>query len=103
MTTEEINRRFAELVGVEWHDVVCASPGDYLCSCGKRFESSGDYVLHLPPYYHTPDYCANPVLVLEVMMKLEYWGENWGVTIGSMLDKTGKIALEAIKWIEENI
>jgi len=99
MNTEEINERFSKLAGICWHrnenDYYFVGRGGKVfsdCSkCGCRYSEDD-----------LPDYCANPVLVLEVMMKLGYWGENWGVIIGSMLDKTGKIALEAIKWIEEN-
>ena len=97
MTTEEINERFSELAGICWHEydpeIGCGVNRSFCTDCNADPSCSN---------FKNPDYCADPRLVLEVMMKLEYWGENWGVTIGSMLDKTGKIALEAIKWIEEN-
>jgi len=106
MTTDQINKRFAELAGIHYHtfpkakkykDIfgnICLTNRGRKCLCGVRYNSR-----YKKP---NPDYCADPRLVLEVMVEKGYWGKNWGVTIEGMLDKTGILALKAIEWMEEN-
>lgn len=95
MTTQEISQKFAELTGCnvkEWN--------------GK--------------YYDEIDFCADPRLVLEVMMKREDWhnfislvgkysilsGDDPGepfdpwVRLDYILDTTGLLALKGIAWME---
>jgi hypothetical protein len=112
---KETNKRFAELAGICWHELkfnndldICAR-----CSCGKEFR-------WLPfAYEHeitaNPNFCPNPLLVLEVMLKradwpkfiswlfdeyvafeqVPFWIERY------ILDKTGKLAIKAIEWMEK--
>jgi hypothetical protein len=99
MTTEQINRRFSELAGIQpiLHD---------------RYDKNGCLVQD----EIFKDYCAHPDLVLDVMMPMEGFGDylaylcatNYNQCLGALVpveymrDKTGKFALLAIKWMEEN-
>jgi hypothetical protein len=116
MKIEQINRRFAELSEICWH--VYQEQGMlYRCSCGATRECESSIIEHCDK--NNPDFCAHPELVLEVMMKredreefciyIEMYGQN-GFNYGEasqwiqgyILNKTGNLALAAIKWMEEN-
>jgi hypothetical protein len=104
MTTEEINKRFAELAGQNYSEFSSIGLD------GKKYV-----------HYFLPDYCAHPDLVLEVMMKRDDWPKfllvvgsdrRWceylagyekrdTICIDYILNKTGQLALKAIKWMEE--
>ena len=105
MTTEQINRRFAELSEISWHEPRAVPDGESIrCVCGE---------IHWKGYPKNPDYCADPRLVLEVMMKRKdsgsfisdltcrYCNPAHGFIENYLLDKTGKLVLAAIKWMEE--
>jgi len=106
MKTEEINKRFCELAGIEWID-----RPDTMCPCCADNLS------------YNADYCSDPRLVLEVMMKREDWPEfrdhsntidgyyiedifyvNLAdyIRVDFILDKTGQLALLAIRWMERS-
>jgi hypothetical protein len=95
MTATEINRKFAELAGIP-----------------SRFA----------PFTY-PDFCADPRLVLEVMMRREDWQKfgklylmfasfttedpleenyNFAISTKEMMDTTGLLALKGIEWMEKN-
>ena len=87
MTPEQINRRFAELAGL----IPYTSPSGV---------ERNDY----------PDFCADPRLVLEVMMKREDYQDfmyecfkGFDTLINQftelILDKTGKLVLSAIAYL----
>lgn len=110
MTTAEINKRFCELAGICWHERRTDTP--YSCSCGEDFSNATHFYWHKDSHPNR-DFCAHPDLVLEVMRKREDWpdfamfldGEELRhgeyVKIDCILDKTGKLALKAISWMEE--
>ena len=110
MTNQDINRRFAELVGLCWHEWV-ASYSQRICKhCGYRVSAS-DY----GPA--NPDFISDPRLVLREMMKrkdfLEFsrdkldcpWEDDrvyWNyVHTDYILDTTGLLAMAAIEWLEK--
>jgi len=120
MTTEEINRRFAELAGMHYHtfpktkkykDIfgnIRLTNRGRKCSCGVHYNSR-----YKKP---NPNYCSDPRLVLEVMRNRDDWldfiqsvyDENRPLWSGLLdytdlvMDKTGQLALRAIEWMEEN-
>jgi len=126
MTTEEINRRFAELAGMHYHtfpktkkykDIfgnIRLTNRGRKCSCGVHYNSR-----YKKP---NPNYCSDPRLVLEVMMKRDDWPKfllvvgsdrRWceylagyekrdTICIDYISNKTGQLVLAAIKWMEEN-
>lgn len=109
MNKQEINRKFAELAGICWHEIV-REP--YVCSCGAYCETERTAYWHI--HNDNPDFCADPRLVLEVMMKREDWPEFMRslqivdnpclflqkYTEDYILDTTGLLALKAIEWME---
>lgn len=111
MTTAEINKRFCELAGICWHERRTDTP--YSCSCGEDFSGAAHFYWHKDSHPN-PDFCADPRLVLAVMMKQENFGEFLReiggngddieyapcVPISLILDKTGQLALKAISWME---
>ena len=111
MTTEQINRRFAELSEISWHELDDFKFGAYFCSCRHQSPTREMLASHIKKL--NPDYCADPRLVLEVMMKRKDSGSfisdlTWrycnpahGFIENYLLDKTGKLVLAAIKWMEE--
>lgn len=104
MTTTEINKRFAELTGICWPEYDNSNWD--ICIGSTCIDKSR--ISH-------PDVCKNPDLVLEAMMKRKYFGDFvryiYGcgddveyevcIPLDLILDKTGKLALAAIKWMEE--
>jgi hypothetical protein len=95
VTTQEINKRFAELVGLP------------LCDFDKH-----------PPFADLPNFCADPRLVLKVMnnhskgklfyAKLMYAGNSVEIIDDDgyisryyMTDTAGKLALKAIEFMEK--
>ena len=118
MTTEQINRRFAELSEISWHELDDFKFGAYFCSCRHQSPTREMLASHIKKL--NPDYCADPRLVLEVMrgkLDVVYYSfmrhlanhapntepSNvliW-ITKNYLLDKTGQLALLAIRWMEE--
>jgi hypothetical protein len=102
MTPEQINKEFAELAGICWHEL---NLEEYCPKCGKSFRG---YYLDSP----NPDFCADPRLVLKVM-KRDYdtwlrfltWLDKWYLPTNLdsfgllLLDTTGKLALAAIAFL----
>jgi hypothetical protein len=113
MNTEQINKRFAKLAGICWHK---PSKPEYCDgSLGGRCKIIRD---------DNPDFCGDPRLVLEVMMKREDWYYHVGRTkygfllslfkyhqedvegaVSSMLknyilDTTGLLAMKAVEFME---
>jgi hypothetical protein len=112
MTPKEINRKFAKLARICCHEENIGYLPDYGCICG--FKDSRRWVLkkHLLKNPN-PDFCADPRLVLEVMMKREDWSEFLFVIVAALtckeercpliryiLDTTGLLAVKAIEWME---
>ena len=109
MTTTEINKRFAELVGLCWHELLVKHGAITGCSCGEN--------RHTLYYAHqNPDYCADSRLVLEVMKGRKdylafldsclppFTSSRAAVTahwVDIFMDKTAQLALKAIEWMEE--
>lgn len=108
MKPEEINKRFCELAGIHWHHYTEDDNFVLNCSCG-----------HKTYFYENccanPDFCDDPRLVLEVMMKREDYDDfltkirvidNPCLFLSRFIDdyimKPGKLALAAITWMEEN-
>jgi hypothetical protein len=116
MNTQEINKRFAELAGICWHEKDGGIyPFRFPCKkCGEIVEWQDAY----------PNFCADPRLVLEAMMKREDWyyfvgrtkygfllslfryhqedteGAVYSMLKEYILDTTGKLAIAAIAWLE---
>jgi hypothetical protein len=106
MTTDQINKKFAKLAGIPVCNVnyavgFCKTHGVLLTESNKKD--------HIPK-----DFCADPRLVLEVMMKLEDVEVFLNDLVGGylvplpemvlaklMIDKTGKLALAGIAYLEE--
>lgn len=117
MTNQDINRRFAKLCGLCWHELTfypvindefCA-----ICSCGKNFRWL--------PFAHdhernsNPDFITDPRLVLREMDKhpqgrLFYASLIYGIGFDEqddegyisrdlMTDTTGLLVKAAIEWI----
>jgi hypothetical protein len=111
MASQEIIKRFAELAGICWHEITDGMDHQsyegrvlYLCSCGEEFHNGE---LHIE--VSNPDFCADPRLVLEVMVKREDWGEflyesgyykTRTELIKLILDTTGLLAIKAIEFME---
>lgn len=115
MTTQEINKRFAELTGICWHRQAEDKEWFECHRCSCRLD-----IPTIEFYQHcreaNPDFCADPRLVLEVMMKRDGWlgliepdcieYSNLGVLSGAfvlagfMTNTTGLLALKAIEWME---
>lgn len=118
MTPEQINKRFAELAGVPWHEKASIKPDIspngavwvtlVVCSCGDEV-----FDCQWADHRKNPDFCADPRLVLEVMMKRRDWKDFvWVVGIYKeqtnkiyicydyIRDTTGLLALAAIEWME---
>jgi hypothetical protein len=113
MTTSEINKKFAELAGVEpeYYDIQCPA-------CGTNCNNNSAFCT--PPIPCLPDFCADPRLVLEVMMKrkgedeefieflINQWDGDYAMTenecclwmVDYILDITGKLALAGIEFME---
>jgi len=120
MTTEEINKRFSELAGIHYHtfpkakkykDIfgnICLTNRGRKCSCGVHYNSR----------YKKPnlDYCAHPDLVLEEMKDRKDYFDfintvgravpvfttvECFIAVDLIMDKTGLLALLAIRWMEE--
>jgi hypothetical protein len=106
MTTTEINKKLAGLLGIPWHEKSLAPvlPGEALCSCGFLFSRRTIRV-------HTKkcniDFCADPRLVLREMMKREgfvaYLEERYSLQdiFCFLTDTTGNLAVKAIEWLEK--
>ena len=112
MKHEEINRRFCELAGIRWHERRTDTP--YSCSCGEDFSGAAHFYWHKDSHPNR-DFCADPRLVLEVMRNRDDWldfiqsvyDENRPLWSGLLdytdlvMDKTGQLALKAIKWMQK--
>ena len=99
MNPEQINKRFAELAEICWHEWDSRYQSARCKRCGvKRTDSTK---------HSHPDFCADPRLVLRVMVENPKWMVQFNelpnclLLIASMLDKTGKLALKAISFMEE--
>ena len=118
MTPEQINKRFAELAGIPWHKWERPQKGTLYgsCACGRVINiTKREWEVH--PFHRNPDFCADPRLVLEVMEKREDFN-RWiavlnglsldednclidnAIPIDYILDKTGKLAMAAITFLE---
>ena len=110
---EQINRRFAELCGLCWHERKrINSMGEMVCTCGITFFPNG-FDGHCKD--NNPDFISNPTLVLVEMMKREDWPEfivkqftySYTEPIRAfsedyILDTTeGKLALAASEWMKK--
>ena len=92
MTPEEINKRFAKAAGIKQHSWITKGMD------GKLYTHSD------------PDFCANPLLVLEVMRPRKDWEgfifSLWGERMTRLevydilLDKTGEFCLKAAEYLE---
>jgi hypothetical protein len=105
----DANQRFAELAGICWHEPVATSDVEYsIIHIGWRCTCGG-----ISCIAENPDYCADPRLVLEVMMKREDWPKfapmvgRWDgstaeyfVRSDYLLDTTGLLAMKGIEWLE---
>jgi hypothetical protein len=114
--SDDTNREFAELVGICWHEWVENKGHDaelLMCKkCWKYPEEVGQ----------SPDFCADPRLVLREMMKRDDWPEfcasiglyeQWDqgeqgteqewmlVNVNLILDTTGKLRDAAIKFLRK--
>ena len=98
-----LNKRFAELVGICWHEDVSNTDFPLECSCGD------------PGCEHSnPDYAADPRLVLEAMSVRDDWDEflvEYGalgkhgrhfdmIPVDLIRDRTGHFRDLAIEWLE---
>jgi hypothetical protein len=121
MNAQDSNRRFAKAAGICRHMVRNYSlirdhreVSPPTCSCRKTFFTDVSLEMHIKR--ENPDFCADPRLVLEVMMKREDWLEFWestgwndahfgeqelSIPISYILDTTGLLALKAISWLEK--
>jgi hypothetical protein len=103
MTTQEINKRLYELLGNCWHepDGEAKFAGNFICKkCRYVYWANT-----------TPDYCADPRLVIKAMMERKDWPDFLRWFFGkknrdaedllySIMDTTGKLALLAIEYLE---
>jgi hypothetical protein len=103
MNTQEINKKFAELTGICWHEWDEVSLFVMGCTkCGLK----GD-----PNKHPNPDFCADPRLALKVMMKREDWDEfikNSSLSeaptyFTCMVDTTGRLAEAAIDFLDKRL
>jgi len=65
---ETINRKFAELCDLGWHEQVSTKEDGYGCSCGYLTYFGGEYGKHIKDN-PSPDFVANSRLVLREMRK----------------------------------
>ena len=108
---DQINRRFAELVGMCWHERI----DEMTCTCGLGFRTNAIY-MHIQD--SNPDFIANPTLVLKEMLKrkdwhnfldiigLPYWDEHdikhSAIDAMFILDETEGLLVKAgIEWLEK--
>jgi hypothetical protein len=112
MTTKEINKRFSELAGICWHEIVQRDEYSCTCSCGAVYAYGSSYLCH------NPNYCADPRLVLEVIPEkdteefINYILDQETyrrpptpmdfclVLVGLFKNTTGLLALEGIEFME---
>ncbi len=107
------NRRFAELAGAFWHEIV-GTPDGYFCSCGSPVKES--IGLPVRTGHYNLDF-TDVREVLKVMEKIDKlrrflaWinalsidedGDfiNEAVPVGLIIDTTGKLRDLAIQWME---
>ena len=109
----DLNREFAELVGVQWHEQVSTKEDGYGCSCGFLTYFGGMYGEHIRDNSN-PDYAADPRLVLREIDRLKkresfinylLRTENtWSIldmAFDFMIDTTGKLTKKAIEFLKE--
>jgi hypothetical protein len=112
MTPDQINKRFASLAGLCWHEWIQNDSAfarvEYYC---KHCAQGADYPEAMEDGI---DFCGDPRLVIEVMMKRDGFTEfidslvpiSGSSVVGFIkmfiMDTTGKLALAAIEWMEEN-
>jgi len=101
MTSQEINKRFAKLAGICWHESNYpegVTGYQFVCLKCKQL------------YNHNPDFCADPREVLKVLedkfMLSQFlysfsWDSPYFFMQDYILDTTGKAALAAIEWMEK--
>ena len=106
----DLNRRFAELVGLCWHEWDWSSE-KYVCTkCGDRL---ADYAIS-----SNPDFISHPTLVLAEMVKRKDWllfvkryfhwqtydkiNYDIDIPINYILDTTGLLVKEAIEFLERS-
>ena len=112
------NREFAGLAGC-WHEILdCNHPAREwykTCLCGEHFNSNKEAEEHI--INNSPDYVADPRLVLREMMKREDWDSFCDyigyldfsedgyplryVRMDYILDITGKLRDAAIEFLKE--
>jgi hypothetical protein len=116
----DANRRFAKLAGLPYFTIEHID-GEWVCGCGFKvlWEDGKMAIQHLRSH-NSPDYAADPRLVLEVMLsrkdgplfmaRLMYGFEQPGVEaidwdnnidVDYILDTTGKLRDLAIEWMEK--
>lgn len=65
MTDQELNRRVAEKLGIEWHKEGETNP--FRCICGRRFNWVIDVENHCKAF--NPDFCSNAKVLLETIQE----------------------------------
>jgi hypothetical protein len=105
MTTTEINKKLAGLLGICWHEKVkITANAEILCFCGRVWFPNG-FSGHCKD--NNPDFCTDPRLVVREMMKREgfvaYLEERYSLQdiFCFLTDTTGKLAVKAIEWLEK--
>ncbi len=113
MTNQDLNRHFAELVELCWHEVLAQDAYTTVCSCGKKIPFGQSIC-------RNPDFISDPWLVLREMAKKEEWPDFcWEINrrrnhqnylnleqvltvdIDYVLDTTGLLVKAAIEFMEE--
>jgi hypothetical protein len=111
MNTTEINKRFCKLAGLCWHEETGWKNEEVFPSIDEQ-----QYKVQYKIRYVNPDFCADPRLVREVLMKREDWyllqrkltndcpggdDETEFFLKTYLLDTTGLLAIKAIEWLKE--
>jgi hypothetical protein len=112
METMNLNKRFAELAGLCWHEEISRREQLSKCKCGYVYFTNDGFTKHCED--GNPDFIADPRLVLREMMKREDYKRFFIFVMPIMhvdgvirwinsyiLDTTGLLAKVAIKWLEK--
>lgn len=94
---QDINRRFAELVGPPlcWHTTIQNHLGNYTCSCGKEFDGMGCFAAQKEhKQVLNPNFIRDPRLVLVEMMKRE----DWELFMAKLMYGLEQPGVETIDW-----
>jgi hypothetical protein len=114
MTTTEINKKFAELAGIPWHEKEWIPGGGLQCKCGCGIDVYGkdnhsyQQIITFPT---NPNYCADPRLVLRNMKDIDGFlsylidtheaDSKLLMLVDLILDESGKMAEYAIKYLDK--